>query len=139
MSVEVHFPLEFIVEGTPVSLQAARPESIAAWKERIVSASRIVLPESHFASSDTLAITLFYFPAGPMQGDIDNIIKPILDALSRHVYLDDHQIHRVVVQKFEPGNIFQFSEPTATLTEALNRKPPALYVRLSDEPFEDLE
>ena len=39
-----------------------------------------------------------------MQGDVNNIVKPIVDALSRHLYLDDHQVQRVVVQKFEPDN-----------------------------------
>ncbi len=41
-----------------------------------------------------------------MQGDVDNIVKPILDALSKHIYNDDGQVERIWVQKFEPGRIF---------------------------------
>lgn len=89
MSIEIEFPLEFVVAGTPVSLQAKRRESLDQWKSRIVDASRTVLPEGHFATDDPLAITLYYFPDSQMQGDIDNIVKPILDALERHVYMDD--------------------------------------------------
>ena len=55
-----------------------------------------------------------------------------------HIYLDDKQVHRVLVQKFEPGNIFPFATPSPTLEEALIRDKPILYVRLSDDPFEDL-
>jgi hypothetical protein len=73
-----------------------------------------------------------------MQGDIDNIVKPILDAMERHIYLDDRQVERVVVQKFEPGNVYQFPTPSAMLDKALNHEKPVLYVRLSDDPFEDL-
>src|SRR5277367_6140702 len=115
MCVEIEFPLEFIVLGTPVSLQAKRRESLEEWKARVIEASRAVLPEGHFATDDPLAITLYYFPGSEMQGDIDNIVKPILDALQRHIYLDDRQIQRILVQKFEPGNVFSFTRPSPML------------------------
>jgi len=138
MTVEIEFPLEFIVEGTAVSLQAKRRDSIDQWKARIVEASRAVLPEGHFATEAPLAITLFYFPPDAMEGDLDNIVKHILDALDKHIYMDDRQIQRIVVQKFEPENVFEFGSPSPALRDALNRPKPILYVRLSDDPFEDL-
>ena len=85
-----------------------------------------------------MAVTLFYFPAEPMEGDIDNIVKPILDALSRHVYIDDHQVERVVVQKFEPERYFSFTAPSDRLTEAIAGEKPKLYIKLSTNPFEEL-
>ncbi|HEY0331052.1 MAG TPA: RusA family crossover junction endodeoxyribonuclease [Rhodopseudomonas sp.] len=137
MDVEIQFPLEFLVVGTPVSLQAKRRESIKRWQAQIVAASRAALPEGHFARGSPIAATLFYFPAAEMAGDIDNIVKPVLDALGRNVDLDDRQVHRVLVQKFEPGNVFAFS-PSSTLQDALDKREPVLYIRLSDDPFEDL-
>ena len=73
-----------------------------------------------------------------MQGDVDNIVKLVLDALARHIYLDDRQVERVVVQKFEPEHVFPFSSPSARLKEALGGDRPMLYVRISDDPFEEL-
>jgi len=107
MSVEIEFPLEFVVEGTPVSHQAKERRSIEQWKSRVIEASRPVLPQGHFATEAPLAITLFYFPADPMEGDLDNIVKPILDALERHIYINDKQIHRILVQKFELEDSFE--------------------------------
>jgi hypothetical protein len=101
-------------------------------------ASRIVLPDGHWATRDRIAATLFYFPEETMQGDIDNIVKPVLDALVQHIYFDDAQIERILVQKFEPGNIFLFGAPTPTLSVALTGQKPLLYVRLSKDPFEEL-
>jgi crossover junction endodeoxyribonuclease RusA len=138
MTVEIEFPLEFVVEGTAVSLQAKRRGSIDQWKSRIVEASRTVLPEGHFATEAPLAVTLFYFPAAEMEGDLDNIVKHILDALDKHIYMNDRQIQRIVVQKFEPENVFEFDLPSPALRDALNTPRPALYVRLSDDPYEDL-
>lgn len=136
--MDVDFPLEFLVPGVPVSFQAARAASKARWKERVRTASTTALPEGHFATSERIAVTLFYFPADPMQGDVDNIAKLVLDALGSHVYFDDAQVERLVVQKFEPTNIFAFAEPSAVLEQALMGMKPVLYVRVSDDPFEDL-
>ena len=127
-----------IVEGTAVSQQAKRRASIDQWKARIIEASRDILPEGHFATEVPLAATLFYFPAAEMQGDVDNIVKPILDALTKHIYMNDRQIQRILVQKFEPGNVFEFALPGPVLGDALSRPKPVLYVRISDDPFEDL-
>ena len=119
-------------------MQAKRAASRDEWKGRIRTASKTAIPNPHFASDERMAVTLFYLPDEPMQGDIDNIIKPILDALSQHIYLDDNQVERILVQKFEPGNVFSFQQPTNTFLLALNGARPVLYVRVSNNPAEDL-
>lgn len=136
--MQIEFPIEFIVHGTPISSQARRPESRKEWKEHVKNASSTALPNPHFVSDERISVTLYYFPDEPMQGDIDNIVKPILDALCRHIYFDDHQVERIVIQKFEPGNVFTFSQPSAKFVEAAEGKRPSLYVRLSNDPTAEL-
>ncbi len=137
--MQIKFPIEFLVRGTPVSLQAKRSKSKDEWKDRIRNESKAVIPDYHFASDERMSVTLFYLPDAPMQGDIDNIVKPILDALSQHIYLDDAQVERVVVQKFEPGNVFSFQQPSDTFLMAIQGAKPVLYIRVSSNPEEDLE
>jgi crossover junction endodeoxyribonuclease RusA len=84
-----------------------------------------------------MAVTLFYLPSEQMEGDIDNIVKPILDALNRHIYIDDKQVERLVVQKFEPDSVFVFSNPSSKFVEALDGQKPVLFVRVSNDPMED--
>jgi crossover junction endodeoxyribonuclease RusA len=136
--LKIVFPIEFVVDGTPVSSQVKRKDTRDEWKERVKAASRTTLPDGHWASRDRIAVTLFYFPAEPMQGDVDNIVKFVLDALCKYIYIDDSQVERVLVQKFEPGNVFSFSSPSIGLETALSRTKPVLYVRLFNDPFEDL-
>jgi crossover junction endodeoxyribonuclease RusA len=136
--MEIEFPIEFLVYGTPVSFQADRAESRTQWKDRVKAASRLAIPDFHFASDARMAVTLYYFPDGPMPGDVDNIVKLVLDALNAHIYIDDRQVERVVVQKFEPGNAFKFTSPTSAILEAVEGRKPVLYVRVSDKPFEEL-
>lgn len=78
------------------------------WRERITEASRLALPATSWATEAHVAVTLFYFPADKMEGDIDNIVKPVLDALAPHLYLDDSQVDRILVQRFElGGSVFE--------------------------------
>lgn len=136
--MEIVFPIEFLVTGTPVSVQTKRTAARDEWKARVRTASAGAIPSPHFAFDGKVSVTLYYLPEEPMQGDIDNIIKPILDALSLHIYLDDQQVERIVAQKFEPGSEYVFSRPSATLEEAWRGERPVLYVRISDDPSEEL-
>lgn len=136
--MEIVFPIEFLVYGTPVSAQAKSVVSREAWKDRVKTASQHVIPQPHFASDQRIAVTLYYLPNEAMAGDVDNIVKLVLDALNAHIYVDDVQVERVVIQKFEPGNVFSFSNPSASVVDAITGPKPVLYVRVSNDPFEDL-
>lgn len=71
-----------------------------------------------------------------MQGDIDNIVKPILDALIPFIYMDDSQVERVWAQKFEPDRpipLLIAENPTAALSSILDAEPPALYIRIDND------
>jgi len=137
--MEIEFPIEFLVKGTAVSFQAARAATKSEWKERVKAASTTVIPQPHFVSGERMAVTIYNLPDEPMQGDVDNIVKLILDALCKHIYLDDKQVERVVVQKFEPGNAFTLTEPSDVFVKALEAPKPIVYIRVTNDPFEDLK
>ena len=137
--MEIDFPIEFLVHGTPVSSQAKNANAREGWKDRVKAASVSAIPRPHFASDKRMAVTLYYLPEAPMQGDIDNIVKLVLDALCAHIYVDDAQVERVVIQKFEPGNVFSFSNPLTTVVDAIVGPKPVLYVRVSSDPLEELQ
>jgi crossover junction endodeoxyribonuclease RusA len=130
--MEPSFPVELAIEGVPLSLQASG-RSKEAWKEEIRDAVDGTLDPSGWATESPVSVTIFYFAEGQMYGDIDNIIKPILDALMPRIYLDDGQVQRVLVQKFESIRAFQFENPTATLATAIDTEPPVVYIRIDNE------
>jgi hypothetical protein len=72
-----------------------------------------------------------------LQSDIDNRIKPILDAMARCVYMDDNLIERIVAQKFEPP-VFAFQNPTGVLASALEAETPMVYIRTTNDVHEEL-
>ncbi|KQZ31535.1 hypothetical protein ASD47_16740 [Caulobacter sp. Root1472] len=130
-------PFEFAVRVTAISLQGSGA-SKAAWKDAIREAARKALPEGSWLLTEPLAVTIFIFPGAVMQGDVDNRVKPILDAMVRCVYSDDEIVERVVVQKFEPGRVFAFQSPTDTLVSALEADEPIIYIRVTNDLHEEL-
>lgn len=135
--MDIVFPVEFVVRGTPIS-SGGSGRSKTRWKAEVKEASYAGLPEMHVWYEGRTSLTLYYFPTVRMQGDIDNIIKMTQDALSKHVLKDDRQVERVVAQRFDPEAVFSFQNPSAVLESAIMSDEPTLYVRLSDDPFEDL-
>ncbi|WP_128566478.1 RusA family crossover junction endodeoxyribonuclease [Methylobacterium crusticola] len=80
-----------------------------------------------------LAAKIIYFTPAPMEGDVDNIVRLILDGMLEVVYLNDRVIERVIVQKIEPGIIAEFSSITEKLEEAIGVEPPVVYIRIDDD------
>lgn len=48
-------------------------------------------------------------------------------------FLDDQQVERVVVQKFEPDNIFAFGDPSPALVEAIGTEGASIYVKVTED------
>jgi len=130
------YPFEFLVHGTPLSLQAKNRANLESWKAKVqetgISHREEACP-GFFLDPEPLAAWIFYFAPAPIQGDVDNIVKPILDALKGVAYLDDRQLERVTVQKFEPETEISFVSPTKRLAEALEAERPTVYVRISND------
>jgi crossover junction endodeoxyribonuclease RusA len=135
--LEPELPFEFVVAGTAISLQGSS-DSKRAWKETVQLAARAALPEGSWLLTDPLAVTIYIFPGVEMRGDLDNRVKPILDAVVRCVYSDDEIVERVVVQKFEPERIFAFQAPSPVLLSALEAEEPVVYVRITGDVHEEL-
>lgn len=128
-------PLEFFVAQTPVSSQNSGG-SKARWKETVKSAARERVRETDeigILEPGPVSLTIYYFCAAPMLGDVDNLVKPIMDALIHVAYLDDSYVERAVIQKFEPGVDWEFSNPSEGLTAALATEPPVVYVRVDGD------
>jgi crossover junction endodeoxyribonuclease RusA len=129
------FPLEIFVAATPRSLQAS-PLSKERWKANVRAIARKRIDETvEFSWLDQrpLALSIYYFSSAPMEGDVDNIVKPIMDALIGIAYPDDRAVERVLAQKFEPEVDWSFQEPSEILSAALDTDAPVVYVRVDDD------
>ncbi len=129
---EIGFPLEIVIEETPVSLAGDK----ARWQARVLAATRAcvrAVDDLGFLDHRPVAVTILYFPAAAMQRDVDNIVKPILDGMKSAAYPDDKVVERVLVQKFEPGIDRKVTTTSEQLLNALLMEPPVVYIRIDDD------
>ena len=136
LDVSVPFPIEFLIRDVPRSHQSGNAQAKGRWKEKVGATAKAhldALRDFSLLDDRALAATIFYFPPEPMRGDVDNIVKLIVDGMVNVVYPDDRHLERVVVQKFEPGVAFIINSLTPTLEEAIETMPPVIYIRIDDD------
>ncbi|MFY9621864.1 MAG: RusA family crossover junction endodeoxyribonuclease [Pyrinomonadaceae bacterium] len=96
---------EFIVSGTPISAQASS-RSKACWKADVSNAAFGAVADEHALVADSVRVTIVYFYVST-DLDLDNIIKPILDALIDVIYINDFQVANIAAAKRDlSGRLF---------------------------------
>ena len=88
-------PFEFLIPKRPVSLQTKSRKNLQAWKRFVRNeATKAWVADCPPVSSPALRCTIVYL-CDSSPADIDNIIKPIQDALVGLVIGDDFLISDV--------------------------------------------
>lgn len=134
--VALPFPVEFLIQATPRSHQSQNVKAKEAWKTKVGDAARDSISAKRdlvLLDERPLSATIYYFLPAPMQGDIDNIVKLILDGMLFIAYPNDRLVERLVVQKFEPDVLVEFRSFTTVLQQAAAASPPVVYVRIDDD------
>lgn len=118
---------ELIVEGTPRSLQAKRT-GLEQWKRHVVQAAQRTIPEDEGSIQwDDVAVQILHFchEWGDTSGDLDNIAKPILDALCDcgRVLFNDNQVKEILLRRIEWRRLelLTIEGATACLADQLDR------------------
>jgi Holliday junction resolvase RusA-like endonuclease len=84
-------PWDFIVLGIPASVQSKSPTRVR-WKAAVAAAARAAWPsgDQPLPCKLQIHVTCYHDSAPPL--DVDNMLKPIQDALISIVYVDDNQL-----------------------------------------------
>lgn len=130
------FDFRFAVSGTPVAHKAS-PKSRDRWQSEVSTAARRVLPADWKPCNVEVSLTIYDFPESLPQGDVDNIIKRIQDALNGVVYVDDRSVRRVVAHRFLPEEYEDQGDLPDLILEAIVNDPPFVYLKVSSNPFSE--
>ncbi len=113
-------PFEFVVEGIPVSLQA-KSHSKVKWKQKVTNEAFNLWIAGDLPTTDNVQVTILYFYDKITGIDVDNMLKPILDALKGLVYVDDGQITDVIGRKREIHGDFTLWLPSPLLLASIKK------------------
>jgi crossover junction endodeoxyribonuclease RusA len=86
--------LEFCVHGQPVSAQGHNRARLAAWRQRIRVAATAAWPVGRRAIEVAVELRIAHY-AEARVADMDNLIKPIQDALQGIAYVNDNVVQDV--------------------------------------------
>jgi crossover junction endodeoxyribonuclease RusA len=130
-------PFEFIVIGSPVSLQTNNRTLLQSWKAKVRQAAAACLAAGTSPTIDPIQVIITHYYTG-QPPDIDNIIKPIIDALNLLVYVDDKQVTDLTVKRRNFRDLVISQTTHALIAQAIANGENFIHVKI-DVPPEPIE
>lgn len=124
-------PFEFVVTGAPVSQQARRRELVRGWGQEVQRAASLRWDTEPVAEG--IMVIISYFFDGEAL-DVDNVPKPILDAMSGLVFADDAQVTDLLCRKRDVKLPLDIDRPSPLLLGTFDRRDEFLHVLVTDTP-----
>lgn len=118
--------LEFVVMGTPVSAQGSS-DAKRLWQQRVAHSAEDARGDWSPSPFDDLVLRVAYFYVDAPAADLDNIVKPLQDALKGVAFDDDIQIVDLVASMRRKG-VAERLPMTAALAAAFGGGSDFIYV-----------
>lgn len=125
-------PFDFTIAGPPVSQQACRAERIEEWRDAVKEAANQLWLGAPPVESIVM-VTVIYFHDG-RRFDVDNIPKPILDALRKVVFSDDNQVTDLVCRKLNLDDLPRVVSGSEVLNKAIDNGGQFLHIVVENAP-----
>lgn len=128
--------LEYVVVGVPISNQSAGSAALQAWRASVEAEARKNWPGTPLRGKLKAVIINFHTGDKPSL-DLDNMSKPILDAMQQIVYADDRQIRQVELTYVRIDAPFVFVGASKLIVATVQAGNEFVYVRIEDpvDPF----
>ncbi len=128
--------VEFVVFGIPVSAQTGNRQRKRAWQADVARAAATAWGSSPLLTGE-IQVRIVYFQEGGWQLDLDNMAKPIADAITGVVWQDDKQLLDQKPGRRPLRGAYVVAGMSPVLAAAFVLDKPFVYVRI-DRPT-DLE
>lgn len=121
MTVIIRRPkYSFTVIGRPFSMQSSN-HSQRRYKELVKAAAQNSVSKT-IEIPQKIKIEIDWFAQGSQdRPDVDNIIKPIQDALKGIIFDDDSQVESVIARKHDVNSVMHFSREPLFIVEPLRQ------------------
>lgn len=125
------------MDGPPVSQQTRRRERLRDWKMVVRQEAEKYWSPGQKAATGLVMLQITYF-YDSIAIDVDNIVKPIQDAIIGLAYIDDDQVTDVLVRKRNLSGNFKIENMTSTLAEGFARGNEFLHIVVNDAPDQEV-
>lgn len=128
------FPIEFIFDGPPLSLQSKSGANKTAYKNRVTLAAQSVLPAGFVPTTQDVIITITYYYE-TVVGDVDNVIKPIQDSLNGVVYDDDNRVVDSRSRRKDINGSYKIKNASAIILQGFAKGNDFVHVKVELAPI----
>lgn len=125
-------PWECVVLGVPASLQS-KGSTRARWKTSVATAAVSVWPADEAPLAVPVQVTITYFYEGSAL-DVDNMLKPIQDALIGIALDDDKHVTDVRGGKRDLANAFVVKGMSPILANGFVSNGPFVHIKIDLAP-----
>ena len=126
-------PFEFVIAGPPVSQQTRRRARRRAWVEQLRAVVTAQWPAGDPPVTIAVHVEITHvYPA--VSGDLDNLAKPVLDALQGLAYVDDRQVTDLTIRKRDLTRDLRVEALWPALISAFNQGGEFLHVVVEEAP-----
>lgn len=126
---DVALPITFVVRGVPLSGQA---RGRAGWIAKVRGAAALRWGGAFPIGGEVSVVVWYFFRRGGL--DVDNMLKPILDALKGVVYQDDGAVSQVIGRKTKLARGLRIRGATAALDEAVSDGSDFVFIKIDGPP-----
>jgi crossover junction endodeoxyribonuclease RusA len=120
---------EMLIKRRPVSVQTKNNANIQAWIEEVRRQAKKQWNRPAPLADEAFILTVvFLYESDPI--DVDNIIKPIQDALNKVVYPDDQLITDVHSHRRLISDTLSFAGLPAILATAIKNQKECVYLQV---------
>lgn len=127
---------DFLIPRRPVSSQTKNRSNLQAWKTYVHTEAAINWSGISYSVQDIQLTLVYLYDRDPV--DIDNIIKPIQDALVGLIYEDDVLITDVDAHRRSLTGTFDLTQFPSLLIQGVVSGKECVYVRVcTPRPMED--
>jgi crossover junction endodeoxyribonuclease RusA len=122
-------PFSLVVRGVPISSQTRGRARLRAWVAQINTAAQALTTGAPPSADPVALVVTHYYDAG--YPDVDNIIKPIQDALKGVVYADDRQVQHTSSRRRSLEGSYRIRNANADLLTAFSQGTDFVHIQVS--------
>lgn len=123
---------EFIVPGVPISAQTSNKARKQEWTAAVTAAAQGAWLKPPLDTK--LAVSVTYFEPGTWKLDLDNMVKPILDAITGVVWIDDKQLVDIHPARRDLDGYFRIKGMSPVVAEGFIAGEPFIHVKVTTPP-----
>lgn len=118
--------------GVPISAQTSNKARKQAWMSAVTAAAHDVWLEQPLDFE--LAVDVTYFEPGGWKLDLDNMVKPILDAITGVIWIDDKQLVDIHPARRDLDGYYRIKGMSPIVAQGFVAGEPFIHVKVMMPP-----